>query len=64
MDSCKICESKETIETTFCNMLFSLRIDEEHDDILLLRLETGYGGLTKPIGINYCMACGRKLNNS
>lgn len=62
---CKFCEAGEDIEFTFYDRPVILRLDDEHSDILKVRLPFPYGGaITKPLIINYCFICGKKLGDN
>ena len=61
---CKFCEVGEDIEFTIDDRPVILRFDDEYPNVLNVRLPFPYGGaITKPLVINYCFVCGRKLGD-
>lgn len=61
---CKFCELGEDIEFTIEDRPVILRFDDEYPNVLKVRLPFPCGGaITKPIVINYCFVCGRKLGD-
>lgn len=62
---CDFCNGEDKIDTTIGDYGLIIRLDEEHNEIMKVRLEydtaCGHIGLTRPIKIRYCPFCSRKL---
>lgn len=57
---CKFCDENYVIETTVGNKKLTLHLKEDSKEILDIRLSSGIG-LTKPVQINFCPFCGKRL---
>ena len=58
---CDFCERATDINTTIGDFYLKLSLDDEYNDILKIRIDHGSIGRTRPIKINYCFYCGKKL---
>jgi hypothetical protein len=58
---CEFCEGDFKIETTIGEEDLKISLDEENKCLLKVRLENGGYNITRPILINYCFYCGKKL---
>jgi len=58
---CRFCEGNEVLETTIGDYGLTLHLDEETQCILNVRIVDGNIGISKPIVINNCLYCGKKL---
>ena len=56
---CSFCEKERSINTSIGEFFLKLSLDDECNNILKIRVESGSVGRTRPIKINFCFMRGK-----